>query len=96
VRSLHAQLISYSVMVFGFSCMILVRWQYTMRPSLPPPRRDVAAMVCSLLVMLVSDLCLCANADTQLITHVLLLLVASCMGGNPQPESHTALLRTSV
>ena len=25
VRSLHAQLISYSVMVFGFSCMILVR-----------------------------------------------------------------------
>lgn len=31
-----------------------VRWQYTMRPTLPPPRRDVAAMVCSLLVMLVS------------------------------------------
>jgi hypothetical protein len=25
VRSLHAQIISYSVMVFGFSCMILVR-----------------------------------------------------------------------
>jgi hypothetical protein len=44
-----------------------VRWQYTMRPALPPPRQDVTAMLGALLVMLVSFLtapCVCCTSVT--------------------------------
>lgn len=47
----------YGALVINVSialCLIQVRWQYTMRPALPPPRQDVTAMLGALLVMLVS------------------------------------------